>query len=233
MIPHTDVILISIGIGQVAIWWCLSFPTSGAPRAPNACTHPLCNPSAHLLPGVVSTTFLVPRTVQSQHPPSHVVFEFFRTALVLTSCLAVSYFSLQCFFTRSPQPTSRASPVPHTAHTPSSRPACSRVPHFNPRTARWSPDSSMKTRSIKGALTTEKTSSPNGAPHPTRRKCENHAPTVRPTPTILLSLNKTTGSPPSGTPSFVLFLPIARQENWKSWRPWQACAWSGECCRAS
>ena len=41
---------------------------------------------------------------------------FFRTALVLTSCWAASYFSLQYSSTRSPQPTSRTSPSPHTVH---------------------------------------------------------------------------------------------------------------------
>ena len=77
VISHTDVILISVGIGQVAIWRCLCFPTSGAPRSPHAWTlhslQTLCCSAAR----DCVTTFFVSRGVQGQHPPSQVVFEFF------------------------------------------------------------------------------------------------------------------------------------------------------------
>ena len=38
------------------------------------------------------------------------------------SCWAASYFSLQYSFARSPQPTSRTPPSPHTAHQPGAGP---------------------------------------------------------------------------------------------------------------
>ena len=133
------------------------------------------------------------------------LIRIFHTALVLTSFWAVSNFSLHYSSTRSPQPTSRTSPSPtQPTTTISPRPARSWVPHFSPRTAPCSPDSRMKTRSIKAALKTEKASSPNGAPHQTG---ENVRITLRPSDLLSPSRsapNKPNGSAPSGTPSFVL-----------------------------
>ena len=167
MIPHIDVILISVSIGQDAIWRCLSFPTSGLHAR---CTHGSTLPSSPL-PLCSSATrdcaHNLLRLSRCPRPTSSISYRIqnLRTALVLTSCWAASYFSIQYSSNRSPQPTSRSSPSPHTAHhhhklTASLFPGL----HFSPRTASWSPDSHLKTRSVKGALKTEMVSSLTGVP---------------------------------------------------------------------